>query len=103
MLDLTNIIVKNQDKQKLEYEKERKEAEEKIQNEIQERDKTLQTNLAVIGLIIALAPILIDIANSIIEYFIFRENSQIVKIIVQIVIVILIVCLYFKIIKIKKN
>ena len=91
VLDLTNIIVKNQDKQKLEYEKKRREAEEKIKNEIQERDKTLQTKLTTIGLAIALAPILIDIANLIVEYIAFKQNINIniAKILAPIAIVVI--------------
>lgn len=96
VLDLTKIIVQNQDKNKLNQEKEERERNEKLQQDKQEKDSKIQNNIAIIGLVIAFAPLIMDFVNLIIETCI-KEYKDIFKIVAQLLFIIFGMLTIFKI------
>ena len=79
VLDLTKIIVQNQ-------EKEEREKNEKSQQDKQAQDSKIQNNVAIIGLVIAFAPLIMDFVNLIIETC-SKEYKDIIKIVVQLLLI----------------
>lgn len=61
--DLTKVITFNQNEKRLEEEK-------NFQKQMQERDKKINTNITIIGFVLAIAPIVIEIVHTI-----FKENN----------------------------
>lgn len=84
--DLTKVITLNQNEKKLEEEKE-------FQERIQDRDKKFNKNISLIGIVLAIAPILIDIVNLYIkESDTFKRTVVYSLIIILLILIITIFC-----------
>ena len=84
--DLTKVITLNQNEKKLEEEKE-------FQERIQDRDKKFNKNISLIGIVLAIAPILIDIVNLYIkESDTFKRTVAYSLIIILLILIITIFC-----------
>ncbi len=92
VLDLTKIIVQNQ-------EKEARERNEKSQQDKQAQDSKIQNNIAIIGLVIAFAPLIMDFFNLIVDTCVSFEYNKIIKLIIQFILIIFGILTVIKILK----